>query len=62
MSYGDSMKPGAAWLKAQVDSFKSSAKSASKIVSVAESAAEFAAADIKEAVVDVAEKVVPSES
>ncbi|TID26032.1 cutinase precursor [Venturia nashicola] len=30
MSYGDSMKPGATWLKAQVDAFKSSKESSTK--------------------------------
>jgi cutinase len=50
MSYGDSMKPGAVWLKAQVDSF-SKGKSA-KIASVVESVEEFVEADVKEAVVE----------
>jgi cutinase len=38
MSYGDSMKPGAAWLKSQVDSFKGSGKSTKVAVAVVETA------------------------
>lgn len=62
MSYGDSMKPGAAWLKAQVDAFKSKGGKTVKVVSVLESAAEFAAADAKEAVANVKEAVVEATS
>lgn len=60
MSYGDSMKPGAAWLKAQVDSFAKAGKTTMKVASVVESAAEFAAADLKKGVADVADVVTPS--